>query len=840
MAKSNLQNNKFRPATLPEVCAPRKHLTGQLDQALSCKLAVISAPAGFGKTVSALLWLRGSGRQTVWIGLDAFDNMPSVFYQLFCTGILSAQPDNERMASILRSDAFISSPMEHTIHLLSEFWQDDREYALVLDDLHTVTHDEITRSLPSILRRLPHAFATLLLTRSEPDEAYIELSQTGGAAVLTAQELSFSADEIREHFASFGHFLTEEEAKAAHAFTGGWAIGVNALLQSGEKAPSTSGGQILERYIKKQIWDKWDEDLRSFILQTAAVSEMPIALCETLTGRQDAAEILNKLYAANAFVSRGQDGIYRYHHLFLDFVRALPEYGGNTSLYQAATKYYLEQGEHIAARRYAYQSGDIDLIASTQYSFSVNSGFSIDRYLSATDDLFLAPLPEDLLDKRPVIYIQYAFMAFLRGDNKVFERYSDKLWLHIPTVVSKYPQFWETAFMTIVLDYRTPLRKLIKWASTLPRMSFEDENLRAATMSFQMPFLHRSCRDFYELTDKKLYKIFKSIFGKLLKRHDNMIMHCVDAGLYLEQNRLTDALVAAHEAASALNEHIVREMRFAAYMQLAAVHYALGQDRELKALLSETELFIEEQAGFLRPNFFAFTARLSLWNGDRSAAREWLERYFVTTGRKLEPYRLYQYFTTARAYIVLGELNKAESYLTHLRRLTTDFQRLIDHAEAGILLSIVLWVQDNKEEALNLLEEVLLTLQPYGFIRVVADEGAAVLPALKKLLAKVERSGEKSELDRVYVNNVYLAAYAESKRHEGVTAHLDTKPIKLSKQQKMMIELLAQGYRNADIMEKTGLTINTVKAHTRLAYEKLGVSTAADAVIRARELGLIE
>ena len=66
------------------------------------------------------------------------------------------------------------------------------------------------------------------------------------------------------------------------------------------------------------------------------------------------------------------------------------------------------------------------------------------------------------------------------------------------------------------------------------------------------------------------------------------------------------------------------------------------------------------------------------------------------------------------------------------------------------------------------------------------------------------------------------------------------KPVKLSGQQKHMLELLSQGYKNAEISEMTGLSIPTIKTHTSLAYKKLDVNNAMDAVLKARELGLIE
>jgi LuxR family maltose regulon positive regulatory protein len=55
-----------------------------------------------------------------------------------------------------------------------------------------------------------------------------------------------------------------------------------------------------------------------------------------------------------------------------------------------------------------------------------------------------------------------------------------------------------------------------------------------------------------------------------------------------------------------------------------------------------------------------------------------------------------------------------------------------------------------------------------------------------------------------------------------------------------VLELLAKGYRNAEIVEITNLSINTVRYHTKIVYQKLDVNNAKDAVLRARDLGLID
>ena len=223
-----------------------------------------------------------------------------------------------------------------------------------------------------------------------------------------------------------------------------------------------------------------------------------------------------------------------------------------------------------------------------------------------------------------------------------------------------------------------------------------------------------------------------------------------------------------------------------------------------------------------------------------SLTKEWLDHYFVNESKLIEPYKLYQHFTTVRAYAVLGELEKANALALRLRQMGKDFRRPQDAAEAGVLLAAVLWAENRKEEAQEMMETVLSEIQPYSFIRLIADEGAAVLQVLRKVCRKTECVDYQGSLDPIYVNSAYIAAYTVSKLRRGIMAEFEKNSVKLSKQQKMMLRLLAQGYKRKNIAEKTGLSLNTIKSHTKQAYEKLGAGSAVDAVVKARELGIIE
>jgi LuxR family maltose regulon positive regulatory protein len=54
-----------------------------------------------------------------------------------------------------------------------------------------------------------------------------------------------------------------------------------------------------------------------------------------------------------------------------------------------------------------------------------------------------------------------------------------------------------------------------------------------------------------------------------------------------------------------------------------------------------------------------------------------------------------------------------------------------------------------------------------------------------------------------------------------------------------VLRLLAVGASNAEIAQKLVITLNTTKKHITHIFEKLAVTNRAEAVARARELGLV-
>lgn len=855
MSSYNYVNDKFIPTPMPEVCAPRDSLLNRYQQEAKNRLTVVCAPAGYGKTVSTLLWVSASKRKSVWIGLDEYDNAPFVFYKLFCTGILSAQPGNAKMDEILNSKAFYSSPVEHTIRLLQEFAQDEGAYALVLDDLHTITNKKILKSLPFILKRMPHSFDILLLSRNKLSDELQEFAESRGAVPITADELAFSAEEIQKYYGALGRKLTKAQAKKLLETTGGWVIGINALSKSESLDAPPGGGQFLEHYISRNIWEKWEPELREFMLITSVANEMDAELCNLLTGKKNAEEILDRLLIQNLFAVKTSAHTYRYHHLFLEFLRGKlkehPDINVSELTLKVAGLYY-NRGEYFTALASYVQAESQDGISHCFYRLnSVYQDFSVEEWSNYTSAFVLDRLPEEFIRSNITLLIEAAGANFLNGNAKATLDYIDAANKYVAASsnrdILKEEDLLGYVLTIGFLDFRMGLHEFAEEFSallnTLPEKSVGDLNLYTPSITQNFPYMHRSicdCLDVLVDMDGRLQEVH-DVFGAFYANEVDIFCTCVRAGLYYEQNKLEKALEAITLAQGQLKKELRFEMHFCAFMQASHILDAIGKTRESEKMREQfSARLIEENALHFNPNFLAIDTKYKLRDADRKAAQAWLEQLFITDDEQLRFYRLYQYFTTARAYIVLSEQEKAEDILERLKKLCVDYRRPLDAAEVCVLQAALCWAIGSQKEAMQILEEALLAMQPYHAVRIIADEGAAVLPILKKIAARTDRAEYSGQLDSRYVNQVLLCTYEVSTQHKGITANLNEKPVKLSKKQQYILTLLAQGYKNADIVSMTELSLSTVKTHTQLAYGKLGVNNSADAVMEAKRRGLIE
>lgn len=149
----------------------RPRLLSVAAQLLQKRLAVVKAPAGFGKTSLVATWLpelRKTGSAVAWLTIDPNDDEPATFMLYVCHALQRACGTVGPAAIELIEESLLIDPHLIWSALINDMAELDEDVFLVLEDYHWILHPEIHTALGFFLRRAPSNCHVVLTSRTEP------------------------------------------------------------------------------------------------------------------------------------------------------------------------------------------------------------------------------------------------------------------------------------------------------------------------------------------------------------------------------------------------------------------------------------------------------------------------------------------------------------------------------------------------------------------------------------------------------------------------------------------------------------------------------------------------
>lgn len=331
-------------APLPRTDTVRRpHLEEALSRSVSTlPLTLLSAPAGYGKTtLLASLPRLLPGAKLAWITLDAEENDPARFIGLLTLALQRLDPRvGASVWPLLAGGLGDGAGLKRAVAmLLNEVVQWLPEpFVLVLDDLHAVTEPAVHVALEHLLDHLPPQMHLAVGTRHDPPLRLARLAARRQLNELRRPDLQFTPRETTALLnETLGLSLSEAEVAELQARTEGWPAGLCLLafplgrVGSGEgRARFLAAVSSMERhaldFLADEVLTGLPEGLRHFLLQSAVLTEMTPSACQAVTGREDAAEVLEQLYRQNLTIAAlgqeaGGEPVYRHHALFAQLLR---------------------------------------------------------------------------------------------------------------------------------------------------------------------------------------------------------------------------------------------------------------------------------------------------------------------------------------------------------------------------------------------------------------------------------------------------------------------------------------------------------------------------------------
>jgi LuxR family transcriptional regulator, maltose regulon positive regulatory protein len=422
------------PSARPSLVT-RLRLSERLEEGLGCKLTLISAPAGFGKTTLLSMWLAvssRSGRSAVWLSLDPGDNDPTRFWRYFIAAADRLCPGAGDNALVL-----LQSPQAPPIEailttLLNELAELPADAVLVLDDYHLITSRMIHEALAFVIEHLPPQVHLVISTRANPPLPVARLRARGEMAELRASDLRFTTEETATFLEkTVGSRLSAEDVAELEERTEGWVAGLQlAALALRDRsdissfiAAFTGSNRYVVDYLAEEVLARQPEALRTFLLQTSILDRMCGPLCDAVTSRDDGQETLEYLEHANLFVIPLDEERrwYRYHHLFTDVLRQrLRETDTNLlpELHRRASVWFERQGLAVEAVHYALEAHDIDRAADLieDIGLSVMLPGQVHTLLG-----WLDTLSDAVVRSRPALCVVHAAALMFAGQPEAAE-----------------------------------------------------------------------------------------------------------------------------------------------------------------------------------------------------------------------------------------------------------------------------------------------------------------------------------------------------------------------------------------------------------------------------------
>ncbi|MGO4647563.1 protein kinase [Nocardia sp. 2YAB30] len=367
---------EFHPAMSARALVSRDRLIDALRRDPRPRLALIHAPAGFGKSTLAAQWaeyLAETEQVTVtWLSADRDDDNVLWFlahliesFDRVCPTLV---PD---LARVLEQgdegiSRYVLTTLIDTIHDRGE------RFALVVDDWHRVTAPATIAAFRFLVERGCHHLQIIITSRSYEGLPLSIMRVHNELVEIDATALRFDVDEAKAFLAGQGGVvLADNESAALCDGTEGWAAALQLAALSLREHPDpaalishiTGRHHAIVEYLAENVLDAVEPGLLDVLLATALPERICGSLATVLTGNPDGQPLLENLERRNLFLRRTDenDEWFRYHHLFAEFLRKRLERDHPervNELHQAAAVWFRDRGMLSEAIDHALACGD--------------------------------------------------------------------------------------------------------------------------------------------------------------------------------------------------------------------------------------------------------------------------------------------------------------------------------------------------------------------------------------------------------------------------------------------------------------------------------------------------
>jgi LuxR family maltose regulon positive regulatory protein len=890
---------KVIPPRLPADLIVRPRLAGLAERAASKRLTVIKAPAGFGKTSLAIIWLdrlRANSAHVAWLSLDAEDDEPARFLNCLAHALRHACGTVGGAAISLTADAAFVSPHAIVATLINELVELDDEVVLFLDDYHLVSLPAVHDVMSFLIQRAPPNVHVVLCSRTDPPLPLARLRAGGDLLEIDASALRFDFDETRrfvEH--ALPGSLNPSHIETLFASTEGWAAALRISMsvlsreeyrQVQQRSAPPGSFRPFAAYIE-HMFERLPGEMVEFMLRTSVLDRLGAPLCEAITGLRSSQRMLDEIadghFLLQALDCDGQ--WFRYHPLMREYLRGkletqradevaelhcrACEWYGRQELWTEAVKHAIAAGVTDNAMRLMercamalVKQGDLLSLLGLQRRFPAGlAGAQVKVTLAIAWGMALAMRFDEALGMLDAVEHDIASHT---GAGPKDIRWECTVIRSVIAGLKDHPER-ALAIAERCLDHPSADTWITNVASNVVRFGhWKTGHPEALYATPWMPYaieerrrnlyssVYRLCLLGHAEMEQLHFELAERYFAdsmRLAERYagpDSIsVALCAPmiGQIWYEQGRLDDAETLVADLMSIIDVAVMLDSALVAYRILIRIAVARSDASKAYALLERAQLL-----GCARQ-----------WERMTAAALVEYIHLYLAEGRMVE---------AASCVTQLDRLAHSNSHPSHSISVEIENYRALGAAsvaaaqhrteEAAVMLSAALqsaegrhggvlairlrttlalvWLAANERaRAIEVFREVLEVAAPARVYQSILDTGPEIGELLQAVCEDTRHTAQWTELGS-YIN--HLLEGWRILYQSGGSPRRGTERGSLSSREREIVDLIARGQSNKEIANTLGIGAETVKSHVKSIFTKLGVDKRAQAVARVRDLGL--
>lgn len=854
-----------------------------------------------GDWLQSRLHDNGSGTPTAvaWLTLDDGDNDPFRFISYLVAALQKVDAMLGAALPMLLQTPPVPPVATLLTMLINDIGNVSDALLLVLDDYHAIASEEIHTAVTFLVEHLPPPVTLILTTRVDPP---LPLSRWRVRQLLTEvrqRDLRFHGEEAAAFLqATVGDLLSPADVNALATRTEGWIAGLQLAalaLQAEENGHHfvqnfTGSNTFVIDYLVEEVLQRQPPAVVQFLLATAILPRLCGALCDAVTGGSDGQALLEQLQRANLFIIPldGERQWYRFHQLFAEVLQhrlrrnpaaLIHDYHRRASHWYRQQHLWAEALHHLlAAQEFAAAAELVEeqaLATAATYQFH-----TLQNWLQA--------LPAPLRQARPGLILAAAWLAIGVGPVAQIEvhlQQAEQLLAHDSSVTARHWQAQVVAARAISTGLAQQYTATVAHArQALLLLAPAQQQLRQ-TVTVQLGYAllwtgdlagaeatvntllttlgHEPQPSAVHVLNRLLLGVIRFTQGRLTEA-ENAFQQALDSVSYngqllpsttstlallelsrcaYERNNL--AAAAAYAQRSRLLAEAIASPLFMAHSQ--AMGGVIAHARGAGDGLGQCRQALQ-QLHALGANSLALVANqyllLCLKEDNLAEATAWADAFAHSHTPAPHALTLYdvEWLALARLWLAQGQWREADHLLQAMRDQAAAEGKQWLVLGACLLQAKLATAQGQPGAATAALLTALTLAEPEGYVRSFVDEGEP----LRQLLFQFPQTNAAPHL-LTYIERLLAAFAAEAGAvAAGQASTLPQSPPKaqplidpLSDREREVLQLVAAGFSNSEIADKLILAIGTVKKHLNNIFSKLSVTSRTQALVKARELGLL-